>query len=164
CPTGALYKNDDGPVLYDETRCIGCQYCGTACPFSIPHFDWEKKMVNKCTMCVDRIQNGLEPACIKTCPTGALSFSEREAVITVATLAESNGTYVYGKDEVGGTSWIYLSDVPFPDGGFPGVGTSSYPSISGGILASQMATIAVGAAALGFYSLYLRKKKLEEGE
>lgn len=164
CPTEALYKTEEGPVLYDKSRCIGCQYCATACPFSIPHFDWQKRMVSKCTMCVDRITNGLEPACVKTCPPGALDFGEREAIIAEVNRAEAGGAYVYGRDEVGGTSWIYTSDVPFNDREFPAVGIAGYPTHSAGIWASQIATIAVGAAALGFYSLYLRRKKMMEGE
>ena len=162
CPTEALYKTEEGPVLYDENRCIGCQYCRTACPFSIPRFDWEKeRVVRKCVMCADRIENGLEPACVKTCPPGALSFGEREAAIAKANEAEAEGAYVYGRDEVGGTSWIYISDIPFDELKFPAVGTESYPSHSRVIWASQIATIVVGAAALGIYSLYLRRKKME---
>jgi len=88
-----------------------------------------------------------------------LSFDDREAVIAKANEAE--GAYVYGRDEVGGTSWIYISDVPFDERGFPAVGTESYPSHSTAIWGSQIATIVVGAAALGLYSLYLRRKKME---
>ena len=165
CPTAALYKTEEGPVLYDKSRCIGCAYCVAACPFSIPRFDWEEeRIVRKCTMCIDRIANGLEPACVKTCPPGALEFGEREVVIAKVNQAEAGGAYVYGKDEVGGTSWIYLSDVPFDEAGFPTVGTVSYPSHSAAIWGSQIATIAVGAVALGFYSLYLKRKKMMEGE
>ncbi len=163
CPTEALYKTEEGPVLYDEGRCIGCRYCVTACPFSVPRFDWEeRRIVTKCTMCMDRIANGLEPACVKTCPTGALSFSEREAIIAKANEVEARGASVYGRDEVGGTSWIYISDVPFDELGFPAVGTESYPSHSRAIWGSQIATIVVGVTALGLYSLYLRRKKMEE--
>ena len=163
CPTEALYKTEEGPVLYDESRCIGCQYCRTVCPFSIPRFDWETSIVRKCTLCMDRIADGLEPACVKTCPSGALSFDERGAVIAEANEAEAEGAYLYGRDEVGGTSWIYVSDVPFDELGFPDVGTKSYPSHSWGIFGSQIATVVVGAAALGLYSLYLRRKN-KEGE
>ena len=161
CPTEALYKTEEGPVLYDESRCIGCQYCRTACPFSIPRFDWETRVVRKCTLCGDRIAGGLEPACVKTCPPAALSFGKREAVIAKANEAEAEGAYLYGRDEVGGTSWIYVSDVPFDELGYPDVGTKSYPSHSAGIWGSQISTIVVGAAALGLYSLYLRRKKIE---
>ena len=162
CPTEALYKTEEGPVLYDDSRCIGCRYCVTACPFSVPRFDWEeRRMVRKCTFCVDRIKNGLEPACVKTCPPKALSFGEREAVIAKANEAEAQGAYVYGRDEVGGTSWIYISEVPFAERGFPAVATESYPSHSRAIWVSQIATIVAGATALGLYSLYLRRKKIE---
>lgn len=161
CPTTALYKTEEGPVLYDESRCIGCQYCVIACPFSIPRFDWGKeRVVRKCTMCADRIADGLEPACVEICPAGALSFGGHEVLIAEANKAEAEGAYVYGNDEVGGTSWIYISDVPFDQLGFPAVSTDSYPQHSKAILGSQIATIVAGAAALGFYSLYLRRKRM----
>lgn len=166
CPTNALHKTEEGPVLYDEHRCTGCQYCVEVCPFSIPRFDWEKeKMVKKCTFCGDRITNGLEPACVKACPTGALSFGERDAVVAKANEAEAGGAYVYGRDEVGGVSWIYVSKVPFDKVRFPSVGETPYPAHSLAIWVSQMATVVVGAAGMGLYSLYLRKKNLgkEEG-
>jgi len=90
-----------------------------------------------------------------------LSFGEREAVIDKANKAKAEGAYVYGRDEVGGTSWIYVSDVPFDELGFPAVGTVSYPSHSKAIWGSQIGTIVAGAAALGLYALYLRRKKME---
>ena len=165
CPTEALYKTEEGPVLYDESRCIGCQYCVNACPFSIPRFDWEKeKMVRKCTECPSRIVNGLEPACVKSCPPGALSMSDREEIVAKANDIEAKGAYVYGRDEAGGTSWIYVSDVPFDELGFPDVGTERYTSHSLAIWGSQFATVAVAALALGAYSLYLKRRGKIEGE
>lgn len=162
CPTRALQKLEEGPVLYDESRCIGCAYCVNACPFSIPRFDWEKdRMITKCNMCADRVGSGLEPACVKACPPGALIFDERDAIMSKVNTAESEGAHVYGRDEVGGTSWIYVSNVDFEKGEFPEVGTTAYPSHSGGIWISQFATVAVAALGVGLYSLYLRRKKLE---
>lgn len=163
CPTGALYKTEEGPVLYDESACVGCQYCISACPFSIPRFDWKKeKMVRKCTECPSRIVNGLAPACATTCPTKALSFDDRESILDIAHEAEAKGAYVYGRDEVGGTSWIYVSDVPFDELGFPDVGTVSYPSHSMAIWGSQFTTVAVGTLALGLYSMYVKRRERSE--
>ena len=72
CPVGAYSKRADGPVLYDADKCIGCRYCMNACPFGVPHFDYDKGLIDgafidKCTMCPQRIDIGLEPACIATC-------------------------------------------------------------------------------------------------
>jgi len=163
CPTSALYKTEEGPVLYDETRCIGCQYCIGACPFSVPRFDWhDERVVTKCTMCADRQAEGLQPACVANCPSGALQFGDRESILAKVQAAEDKGLYVYGKDEAGGTAWIYVSDIPFYELGFPTVASESFPEHSQDVFGAQMATILGGAAVIGLYSLYLRRKKIEE--
>ena len=79
CPApGAVVQYENGIVDFDQNQCIGCKYCISGCPFDIPRFDPETKKVYKCTMCVDRVGNGLEPACVKACPTGAIRFGTRE--------------------------------------------------------------------------------------
>ncbi|UCE97816.1 MAG: 4Fe-4S dicluster domain-containing protein [Dehalococcoidia bacterium] len=164
CPTEALQKTKEGPVSYDESNCIGCQYCVSACPFSIPRFDWEhNRVVKKCTFCTDRLAEGLEPACSSVCPVNALTFGDRKTVIGKAAEAQFNGAYIYGKDEAGGTSWIYTSDVSFEERGVPSVKEESYPLYSKTMLGSQLGTIAFGLTALGVYSVYLRRKRLNGG-
>ncbi|NLX64162.1 MAG: 4Fe-4S binding protein [Clostridiaceae bacterium] len=72
CPTGCIQKdNETGLTLYDNSVCIGCRSCSMACPFSIPVFDKNGKMV-KCDGCYERLKHGMEPACVRVCPTGAL--------------------------------------------------------------------------------------------
>lgn len=88
-------------------------------------------------------------------------MGDREEIIAQANDAEAEGAYVYGRDEVEGTSWIYVSDVSFGERGFPDVGTERYPSHSLKIWASQFVTVAVAATALGLYSLYLRKERMK---
>jgi formate dehydrogenase iron-sulfur subunit len=79
CPApGAIVQYENGIVDFDQEKCIGCQYCVSGCPFDIPRFDRETKKVYKCTMCVDRISNGMEPACVKACPTGSIKFGTKE--------------------------------------------------------------------------------------
>ena len=74
CPTGAIRKRqEDGIVVIDPARCIGCRSCLMACPFGVPQFGAAGKM-QKCDLCVERIEAGREPACVATCPTGALLF------------------------------------------------------------------------------------------
>lgn len=121
CPVGAFRKEPSGPVLYDASRCIGCRYCIMACPFDVPKYQWDRPVpiVQKCTMCPDRIQAGKEPACAAVCPTGATIFGDRDQVIGEARtrLAAAPKSYVpriYGLEEVGGTSVLILSGVPFP--------------------------------------------------
>ncbi len=120
CPVGALRKTAAGPVTYDESRCIGCRYCLLACPFGVPRYEWNARWpkVTKCNLCADRLAAGKQPACAEACPTGATLFGDRDELIAEARrrIAENPGTYVnrvYGLEEVGGTSVLFLSAVPF---------------------------------------------------
>lgn len=77
CPALAYDKDPDtGAVLLDPERCIGCKYCTWACPYDAPHYDSTAGIVSKCTFCQHRQVEGLQPACVAQCPTGALGFSE----------------------------------------------------------------------------------------
>jgi Fe-S-cluster-containing dehydrogenase component len=83
CPTGASYKREqDGIVLVDYDKCIGCKYCSWACPYGVRELDEHQKVMKKCTLCVDRIydddlpQNERLPACVMACPTSARLFGD----------------------------------------------------------------------------------------
>jgi molybdopterin-containing oxidoreductase family iron-sulfur binding subunit len=126
CPVGARFKREDGLVLTDFDRCIGCRYCEVACPYGVNYFNWSepkgnyyfdwkdpdldeatggavppyknpdlaglqgdeqrrtaggghyKGVVEKCTFCVHRVEKGLSPACVATCPVSALLFGDLE--------------------------------------------------------------------------------------
>jgi len=126
CPVGALRKTEAGPVVYEFERCIGCRYCMIACPFDVPKYEWEKALapwVRKCTFCSERIEAGAIPACIKVCPMNVMKFGDRDDILAEAEkrIKDNPGKYInhiYGKEEAGGTSWIYLSAVPFEQLGF----------------------------------------------
>jgi formate dehydrogenase iron-sulfur subunit len=127
CPVGALHKTAAGPVVYEEDRCMGCRYCMVACPFSVPKYEWDKVLprVQKCTMCADRVAAGKVTACTEACPTGATRFGERDDLVAEAQqrLRENPGKYVnhiYGLHEVGGTSVLLLSSIPFEEFGYRG--------------------------------------------
>lgn len=75
CPSGALVKGPDGVVLLKEDLCLGCRYCEMACPFGAPSFDAARGVMTKCHLCAPRREEGLEPACTRACPTGALRFA-----------------------------------------------------------------------------------------
>jgi formate dehydrogenase iron-sulfur subunit len=125
CPTTALTKTALGPVVFNESRCIGCRACMQACPFLIPKYDYDNlnPKIHKCTFCADRLEAGLKPACATVCPTGAISFGDRDDMVAEAKrrIATAPGTYIpeiYGLDEVGGTSVLHLSSVPFAQIGY----------------------------------------------
>src|ERR1700736_4452174 len=131
CPAdGAIVQYQNGIVDFQQDYCIGCQYCVTGCPFNIPKFNPETKKVHKCTLCSDRVGAGLEPACIKACPTGCLHFGTKDdmkdlAEQRVAQLHEHTSyknAGVYDPPGVGGTHVIYvLHDINNPEtyGGLP---------------------------------------------
>jgi anaerobic dimethyl sulfoxide reductase subunit B (iron-sulfur subunit) len=78
CAVGAITKRaDDGIVVVDQSKCIGCKACSLACPFGVPQFGKDTKM-QKCNLCVDRLQAGKQPACVWTCPGGALHAGTME--------------------------------------------------------------------------------------
>jgi formate dehydrogenase iron-sulfur subunit len=127
CPAAAMYNSGEGPVVYRAIRCLGCRYCEVGCPFGIPRFSWDAPLaakINKCWMCYERLQGGEKPACVAACPTGALDFGRRAALLSAAkrriqTHPDLYIDHILGEKEVGGTSVLYLSDVPFDQLGFP---------------------------------------------
>jgi formate dehydrogenase iron-sulfur subunit len=120
CIVGALQKTPEGAVVYDKDICIGCRYCMIACPFEIPRYSWEETIpyVQKCHMCYERVKNeGKEPACIEACPTKATIFGEREDLLREAKkrIKADPDKYIdriWGEKEIGGSSVLYISDVP----------------------------------------------------
>ena len=131
CPAdGAIVQYSNGIVDFNQANCIGCQYCVTGCPFNIPKFNSATKKVYKCTLCSDRVGAGLEPACIKACPTGCLHFGSKEDMLIEAnkrvTQLKANTSWknagVYDPQGVSGTHVIYvLGDATDPEkyGGLP---------------------------------------------
>lgn len=157
CPVAALRKNALGPVTYDSDRCMGCRYCMMACPFSVPKYEWNKALplVRKCDMCADRVCNGLQTSCAEACPTGATKFGERDDLIAEARerIAKNPGQYVdhiYGLEEVGGTSVLLLSSVPFETFGYrTDLSHEALPPLTGHVLSHLPDVVFIGAVALG---------------
>ena len=170
CTVGALQKRPDGPVVYDSSRCIGCRYCMYACPFGVPTFEWDKQfsLIVKCDGCAERRDQGKPPACVEACPAKALTYGNRNELLTMANqrIYEGNGNYVehiYGEHEVGGTTMLYLSSVPFEQLGFPTLPEVAPAEINATIMHSTP-TIAVGVALAlsGMYWLIKRRDQLEQ--
>ena len=114
CPApGAIVQYNNGIVDFQQENCIGCGYCISGCPFDIPKFNHRTKKVYKCTLCVDRVSVGLEPACIKACPTSCLQFGTKQQMLDlahkrVAQLKQVGFDHatVYDPPGVGGTNVI----------------------------------------------------------
>ena len=176
CPVGAFHKTPEGAVLYDADRCMGCRYCMMACPFNVPTYQWEKPIpfVRKCTFCIERISQDESvpreervPACVAACPTNCLNFGQRDDLLAEAhrrikRYPEKYVNAVYGEKEAGGTSWLYLSPVPFEQLGFPSrVGERPYPEYTEDALNSVPPLIVFGGSALaGLYLLWKRKQEI----
>jgi formate dehydrogenase iron-sulfur subunit len=167
CPApGAIVQYENGIVDFDQEKCIGCQYCISGCPFDIPRFDSETKKVYKCTMCVDRISNGLEPACVKSCPTGSIRFGTKEDMVhygeeKVAKLKDRgfDDALLYDPEGVKGVHMMYvvprgemLDEYGLPED--PKVsGASFFPLMSG---LRKLGSVAMWAGLIGSALFFLR--------
>jgi len=170
CPTNAMEKTHEGPVIWHGDRCMGCRYCMVACPFDVPKFEYHSPnpRIRKCIMCSDRLAEDKLPACVESCPMDALVFGTKRELMEVARRRIYNhpDRYVhriYGEFEVGGTDWLYLSAVPFEEIGFrTDLGTDTYPDYTREFL------YAVPLVFLGFppllYALSELTRRREGGE
>ena len=82
CPSGAITKQENGIVLIDPGKCLGCRYCEWTCPYGAPQFDTAAGIMTKCDFCRDLIEQGGRPACVTSCPMRALDFGELEELRT----------------------------------------------------------------------------------
>lgn len=183
CPFSAHTKTDEGAVVINPDLCVGGAKCRDVCPWGIPqrqagvglYLDLAPKFAGggvmyKCDLCIDRIREGNAPACVDACPRQAVLYGERQAIRTEARRrADAIGGYIYGDDENGGTSTLYVSAVPFErihsamltqavDGkpGRPAMPRVDQPftdtvnSVAGGVFAAPViGLMAAGALALG---------------
>jgi formate dehydrogenase iron-sulfur subunit len=169
CVVKALEKTAKGPVVYHEDRCLGCRYCMIACPFGVPKYEYAKAvpLVKKCTFCAARQAKGLPPACTDACPSGALTFGQRADLLEEAKtrIYQNPSRYIheiYGEDEAGGTSWLYLSDVPFASLALPTeIARQSYPEMADGALSAVPFVVTLWPPLLmGLYAFSKRRDEV----
>ena len=163
CPTGAIFRSEFDTVVVQADVCNGCGYCIPSCPFGVIDRDHEDGRAAKCTLCYDRLEDGLEPACAKACPTDSIQFGEYDTLVERAkgrvTALHQRGidtAYLYGAGDAegeelaGGLGAFFLLTEPPERYGLPaqadspikdGVGEATAAAMVAGIVA------AIGVAA-----------------
>ena len=169
CPVRAMDKLPTGPVVYDASKCMGCRYCMIACPFDVPKYEYNAlaPRVRKCTFCADRQAKGLKPACTEVCPSGALTFGRRSELLELAktriyTHPDKYVHHVYGEHEAGGTSWLYIGDLPLEKLALRnGVPEKEVPPLVAGALGAPPFVMTLWPPLL--MGIYMFSKRREEG-
>ncbi|AEC20891.1 formate dehydrogenase, beta subunit [Pusillimonas sp. T7-7] len=175
CPApGAIIQYNNGIVDFHEENCIGCGYCITGCPFDVPRISKKDNKAYKCTLCSDRVAVGQEPACVKTCPTGAIVFGTKEdmqkhaddRIVDLKSRGFDNAG-LYDPAGVGGTHVMYVlhhadrpglySDLPKDPEISPMVGLWKG-------IAKPLGVAAMALAALGGFFHYIRTGPNETDE
>jgi formate dehydrogenase iron-sulfur subunit len=173
CPTGALIRTEFETVLLQADVCNGCGYCIPACPFGVVDRDHIDGRAGKCTLCYDRLEDGLEPACAKACPTDSIQFGPYEELVALAERRVSElhrrgeeRAYLYGagddpdQDLAGGLGAFFLLTEPPERFGLPAQADSP---VQENLLPATAAAVGAGllwaaGAALAFASARRRKR------
>ncbi len=152
CSSGALKKNDNGVVSFDTEKCNGCTYCQSACPFDVPRFRDTDGKIDKCTLCLDRLEEGQIPACVKTCQPEALKFGPREEMLEIGRkrveFLKAKGfdkAELYGEKEMGGLHILHVLKFGHEAYGLP---TDPKPNSMVGVMQAMKPVTAVGTAAV----------------
>lgn len=175
CIVGAFSKEENGSVIWDTDKCIGCRYCMVACPFQVPAFEYGKAInpsILKCDFCFNRTAEGLLPACVENCPMEVMLYGPRTELVRIARervkkFPDRYVNHIYGEAEVGGTSWMYLASTNFSDLKFPKLGKNEAPgvseSIQHGIFSYFIPPVSLYAL-LGGIMWITKRKKDNKGE
>jgi formate dehydrogenase iron-sulfur subunit len=203
CLVNAFYKTPEGAVLYDGQKCIGCRNCMQACPFYVPKYEWKSNKyergdekhewkgtfprVKKCVLCSSRISNGQQTACAEACESTGMEatvFGDFDDMVAEANkrIGEEPDKYVpriYGLKEVGGTTVLYLSSVPFEEIGFdtklqvesmphgfdPKLTERAMPPLTMKALSKVPNVVGIGAVLLGgIWWITNRRHEVQENE
>lgn len=168
CLVGGITKSENGAVIYDPSKCIGCRYCMLSCPYHIPRYEWSATLpyMKKCNMCPERLAAGEIPACVEACPSKAIIFGEREELLKEAKriISMNKGKYinrVWGESELGGTSVLYISNVDLSGLGFAGKTSVPIPEITDPLIEkTPFIGMGVGAGLIGLSWIVRRRNEL----
>jgi formate dehydrogenase iron-sulfur subunit len=178
CPTGALIRTEHQTVVLQADVCNGCGYCVPACPFGVVDRDPVDGRAGKCTLCYDRMEDGLEPACAKSCPTDSIQFGPHEELVEIASrrVAELHsrgieGAYLYGAGDepedqlAGGLGSFFLLTEPPERYGLPAHADSP---VQENVVPATLAAVAAGLLAgagtvLAFVTAARRGRKITRG-
>jgi formate dehydrogenase iron-sulfur subunit len=166
CPTGALIRTEFQTVFLQPDVCNGCGYCIPACPFGVVDRDAIDGRAGKCTLCYDRLQDGLEPACAKACPTDSIQFGPYDDLVEIASERVATlhgrgveGAYLYGAGDeseeqlAGGLGAFFLLTEPPERFGLPAQAESP---IQENVVPATLAAIGAGLlAAAGVAATFL---------
>jgi len=175
CPSpGAIVQYANGIVNFNQENCIGCGYCVAGCPFNIPRISKKDNRAYKCTLCSDRVYHGLEPACVKSCPTSAIMFGTKDQMLDygahrVEKLKQRgfDNAGIYDPAGVGGTHVVYVlhhADKPEIYSGLPkDPHISPMVEVWKGITKPVMSAV-LGVSVLAGFFHYMTKGPKEEPE
>jgi formate dehydrogenase iron-sulfur subunit len=169
CPTGALIRTEFDTVIVQPDVCNGCGYCVPACPFGVIDRDMIDGRAAKCTLCYDRLEDGLEPACAKSCPTDSIQFGPYEELVEIAERRVAalrdrgvEDAYLYGTDPelAGGLgAFFLLTDEPE----VYGLPANADSPIQEGAVAATVAAVSAGLlAAAGVAAAFVIGKAEEK--
>jgi formate dehydrogenase iron-sulfur subunit len=169
CPTGALIRTEFETVVLQPDVCNGCGYCIPACPFGVVDRSPEDGRASKCTLCYDRLKDGLEPACAKACPTDSIQFGPYEELVDVAqrrvaTLQDRGlgGAYLYGAGDApgaqlaGGLGAFFLLTEPPERYGLPAEADSP---IQENVVPATVAAMSAGLLAAAAVAVLFRRRR-----
>ncbi len=169
CPVGAITHKDNGAVVIDEEKCIGCRYCVASCPFSVPRWDQARNKTYKCWQCFDRTSAERAPACVSTCPTGALEFGDRAEMVSAAKERAAklkelgfDKAEVYGDKELGGLHTIVVAHRGLEAHGLirdPKIGITDFWQFL-----KPLGALGIGATALGLGFSFFMARDYKRGE
>lgn len=169
CPVGAISHKDNGAVVIDQDKCIGCRYCVASCPFDVPRWDEARNKTFKCWQCFDRTSAGRQPACVSTCPTGALQFGDRAEMLGLARdrvselkAAGFDKAEMYGENELGGLHTIVVAHRGIEAHGLirdPKIGLTDFWQFL-----KPLGAIGAGATVLGLGFSYFMARDYKRGE